>query len=104
MERKRESKIKIDFPEGNKLMFLDKKDNVIAFCASCDTVVFIGSDKTQIGNRILRERVIEHIESFEKPHQIDIVYPRAATDRRIIDGEDFISPSITGFVTEYRNQ
>lgn len=104
MRERKASGTKQFFPKENGLIFVEKDEDVLAFCQTCDGLIFIGNSRNSISHKILRESVTDHLESFERVHNIDIIYPRAAKDRRFLDGADLVSPSVTGFISDYRNQ
>ncbi len=68
---------------------LEPGDNVVAYCETCRKPVFVGNDKTRIGNFVLRGQVIGHKNFFVENHQIDLVYPRKGknhiVDSKILD-------------------
>lgn len=82
----------IQLPEGPEMIYLEKDENVIAICTKkgCGSLVFKGSDKTQIGLRVLRERVLDHMSFFGETHQVDIIHPRGA-EPRVRGAESLIS-------------
>lgn len=92
-------------PSDHKLIFLEKDQNVIAVCRhkGCNGIIFIGSDRSSIGNRVLRERVIDHMAFFDGNHDIDIIYPRAGKKGRIIDAKDMLQGQYTIMDFEDRN-
>lgn len=74
--------------ETNTYIFIGKDDNVLAYCPECRVPVFNGSDKTQAGNRVLRDRVAVHSDW----HSVDVIYPRKGKGV-IIEGDTFLSMS-----------
>lgn len=104
MKERKASGTKQFFPKENGLIFVEKDEDVLAFCQTCDGLIFVGNSRNRIDRRILIESVTDHLESFGVVHHIDIIYPKAAKDRRFVDGADLVSPSITGFISDYRNQ
>lgn len=72
--------------EINQIVFIDKKSNVLAYCPTCEVVVFNGSDKTATENMVLRDRVADHNEW----HLVDVVYPKIGKGK-IVDGDSFLS-------------
>lgn len=68
---------------------LEPGDNVVAYCETCRKPVFVGNDKSRIGNFVMRGQVISHKDFFEDEHQIDLVYPRKGAnfivDSKVLD-------------------
>lgn len=52
-----------------------KDDNIIAYCNTCKTIVFLGNNSNQVSNIVLRKQIFNHIEWFHEEHQIDVIEP-----------------------------
>ena len=71
---------------------LEKTDNVIAYCSDCRSLVFHGNDETPLKRKVLKSRVVEHLDSGTIGHEVDVIYPRKSEKERIIAGKKFVSP------------
>lgn len=78
---------------------IDKTDNVIAYCSDCRSLVFHGNDEIPVRRKILKSRVLEHLNYGNSKHGVDVIYPRKDEPERIIEGYKFASSNnlILGF-------
>jgi len=72
------------------VVFLEKDENVIAYCPGCQKPVWTGNDRGIMGLRNLKDRVWAHIYSGKNIHEVDIIYPRRSSEQ-IIGGETFVA-------------
>lgn len=78
--------------ETLNLAFVEKDENVVAYCASpgCRSIIFKGTDHTRAGNRSLINIVTGHFGGYEDDHEIDIIYPRRNKFDRIVSLDVFL--------------
>ena len=69
---------------------LERGENVVAYCLTCKSTVFKGNSRNSIGNRVLRERVINHLDFFMGTHKVDVIYPLRKIGGRI-SGQEFVA-------------
>jgi hypothetical protein len=70
---------------------VEKTDNVIAYCSDCRSLVFHGNDETPLKRKVLKNRVVEHLDQSTIDHEVDVIYPRKSEKERIIAGKTFVS-------------
>jgi hypothetical protein len=79
--------------EINKVIFLERDQNVLAYCPNCQSTVYLGNDEVNQNRMVLRQRIIEHLEFWGEDHNIDVIYPRR-DHKRITEGVEFIIPYV----------
>lgn len=75
--------------DNTVIVSVEKTDNVLAYCADCRTLVFHGNDEMPIRRKILKSRVLEHLNYGNRKHGVDVIYPRKEENERIIEGVKF---------------
>lgn len=77
--------------DNTVVISVEKTDNVIAYCSDCRSLVFHGNDETPLKLKVLKKRVVEHLDRRIIDHEVDVIYPRKSEKERIIAGEAFVS-------------
>jgi hypothetical protein len=67
--------------------------NVFAFCGDCSLVIYKGGDSTPMEHRILRDRLLEHLDDTDWDHEIDVIYPKRKTDN-CIDAQIYLATGV----------
>lgn len=71
------------------VVWIEKDDNILAFCPKCDNALFKGNLKSSINVRVMEERIMDHLDFFSGTHPVDIVHLRRRRNQVVGTGQFF---------------
>lgn len=73
-------------------------DKLIAFCGTCEKVIFKGNDLKPANKRVLKRTLSSHLDAFHAIHNIDIIFIGREKES-FVDAEIYLSTG--AYLTSY---
>ena len=77
-----------------RITFVEKDINVLAFCPECREVLGQTTDRNQIETRMFKEKLWRHIYEGKEIHDVDIIYLRRKSEQ-VLSGRVYITNPIS---------